>query len=546
VANWTAAQPTPGTSIMNMVVSDNPSTAGPTNADSLTFTVVFSPSVVNVSIDDFQLMCTGTAAGTIAGVTPSAGTSFTVTVGTIVGDGTLRVDLNSGTDIRDALGNMASGYTAGSTVLIDNTPPTTSMAAVTPNPRLNPVDSIAIQFSEPIAGFGVEDLQLTRGGLSVSLSGATLTTSDQQHWTLGNLSAVTAAIGNYQLTLLTAGSGVSDLAGNALAAGGNVTWQTSLPIAGDFNRDRVVDSADFAILLAHIGMRSGATFEMGDANYDGVIDILDLNIWKANVGRELTFDGTAPTVSIAAIVPNPRLDPVDSITIQFSEPVVGFDLGDLGLARSRVNVPLSGATLTTTDQQNWTLGNLSAITAPVGTYKLTLVAAGSGITDWAGNALTAGGNVTWQTSLPTAGDFNRDGAVDLADFAVLRAHSGMRSGATFEMGDANRDGAVDILDLNIWKANSGQRLSGGSAGGGQPTRVPVSPSKCLSAALLQTSALPTAHDAVFSQLEEGRRFRVECCDNDETGAAMDDRCCQTGGGICASLDQLPRRRRCWH
>ena len=137
-ASWTAGQPTPGAINMDMVVSSSPSTAGPTNADSLTFTVVFSASVVNVSIDDFLLTSTGTAAGTIVGVTPSAGTSFTVTVGSIVGDGTLRLDLKNGTNIRDALGNMASGYTAGSTVSIDNTAPTVSIAAVTPNPRVTP------------------------------------------------------------------------------------------------------------------------------------------------------------------------------------------------------------------------------------------------------------------------------------------------------------------------------------------------------------------------------------------------------------------------
>ena len=75
-ASWTADQPTPGAIYMDMVVSSSPSTAGPTNADSLTFTVVFSASVVNVSSDDFLLTSTGTAAGTIVGVTPSSRHKF--------------------------------------------------------------------------------------------------------------------------------------------------------------------------------------------------------------------------------------------------------------------------------------------------------------------------------------------------------------------------------------------------------------------------------------------------------------------------------------
>ena len=91
----------------------------------------------------------------------------------------------------DASGNVAFDATIGELV-IDTTAPTVSIAAVTPNPRVSPVDSIAIQFSEPVAGFGLEDLQFTLGGVSLPLNGATLTTSDQQNWTLGNLSAMTA------------------------------------------------------------------------------------------------------------------------------------------------------------------------------------------------------------------------------------------------------------------------------------------------------------------------------------------------------------------
>ena len=100
------------------------------------------------------------------------------------------------------------------------------------------------------------------------------------------------------------------------------------------------------------------------------------------------FGVNSPPVSIAAVTPSLRVSPVGSITIQFSEPVVGFDLADLQLTRDGVSVPLNGATLTTSDQQNWTLGNLSAMTSPVGIYQLTLTAAGSGITDLAGNPLT--------------------------------------------------------------------------------------------------------------------------------------------------------------
>jgi hypothetical protein len=54
--------------------------------------------------------------------------------------------------------------------------------------------------------------------------------------------------------------------------------------------------------------------------------------------------------------------------------------------------------LTSTDGRTYTLANLAALTAAPGTYTLTLVAAGSGIVDAAGNALAADASDTWTVS----------------------------------------------------------------------------------------------------------------------------------------------------
>ncbi len=150
-----------------------------------------------------------------------------------------------------------------------------------------------------------------------------------------------------------------------------------------------------------------------------------------------------PTVSIVAVTPDLRVTPVGSITIQFSEPVVGFDLGDLQLTLDGVSVPLNGATLTTSDQQNWTLGNLSVTTSPVGGYQLTLVAAGLGITGFAGNPLTVGANATWRTVPPIPGDFNLDGVVDNLDVAIWFANA--FTGTTWQQVSANEPPALRVV-----------------------------------------------------------------------------------------------------
>jgi hypothetical protein len=86
------------------------------SATSISYAVTFAESVTGVDTSDFTLTTTGTSAGTITGVTGS-GSSYTVSVGSISGSGTLRLDLNSsGTGITDTTGNAISGgYTSGAT-----------------------------------------------------------------------------------------------------------------------------------------------------------------------------------------------------------------------------------------------------------------------------------------------------------------------------------------------------------------------------------------------------------------------------------------------
>lgn len=82
---------------------------------SMAFTVNFSESVANISTDDFTLVGTGSAAGSIASVSASTGSSANVNIAGISGTGTLKINLNGGTNIVDGVGNSAPAFTAGST-----------------------------------------------------------------------------------------------------------------------------------------------------------------------------------------------------------------------------------------------------------------------------------------------------------------------------------------------------------------------------------------------------------------------------------------------
>ena len=112
------------------VLSDTPSTSGPTTATSVTFAVAFSEAVYNVVPGDFYLTATGSAVGTVTSVSAASGTSFTVTVTGIDGSGTLRLDLGSGSTILDDAGNVATAYASGGTVTVIDTP--AAVSSITP------------------------------------------------------------------------------------------------------------------------------------------------------------------------------------------------------------------------------------------------------------------------------------------------------------------------------------------------------------------------------------------------------------------------------
>ncbi|PVY57584.1 fibronectin type III domain protein [Simplicispira sp. 125] len=96
--------------VASITLSGSPDSA----ATSIDFVVTFDASVNNISTDDFGLYLTGTAAGTISAVSASSGTSVNVTVSGITGNGTLRLDLNSSTNISDGAGNAGpAAYTSG-------------------------------------------------------------------------------------------------------------------------------------------------------------------------------------------------------------------------------------------------------------------------------------------------------------------------------------------------------------------------------------------------------------------------------------------------
>jgi len=135
VSGLTVANVAPGDSTAPTVgiTRDN---ASPTNAASVAFSVDFSEAVTNVDGADFVISTSGSASGSVQSVTGSS-PNFTVTVGNVSGDGTLGLDIASGTNIQDTAGNpLNQTPTTDQVYTIDKTGPSISDS----NPAANAVN----------------------------------------------------------------------------------------------------------------------------------------------------------------------------------------------------------------------------------------------------------------------------------------------------------------------------------------------------------------------------------------------------------------------
>ena len=185
-------------------------------------------------------------------------------------------------------------------------------------------DAVAIQFSEDVSeSIGPDDLvvkNLTTG--EVISSGAIHATWDAKartaRWTFPGYPSGLPD-GNYHAALSAAV--VTDPAHNALASSYGMDFYV---LAGDANRDRVVDFNDLVPLAQHYNTAGGMTFDEGDFNYDGNVDFNDLVLLAQRYNTSLAAPAapvmapavTAPVFSDRPIAPVARPKPGIKLTDQ--------------------------------------------------------------------------------------------------------------------------------------------------------------------------------------------------------------------------------------
>jgi hypothetical protein len=199
-----------------VVESVTRATPSPTNAPSVGFVVTFSKEVTDVGIDDFLPSITGSISGvTVSGVSGS-GTTYTITVSTGIGSGTLRLDVPFGTTIADLGGNPLSDlpYISGESYVVDKTAPVVlSITRAEPNPVYASPVSFYVTFSEDVTGVDVADFVSSITG---SISGATTTGVSGSGATYTVAVSVFSGGGTLRLAI-PASATITDPAGNSLS-----------------------------------------------------------------------------------------------------------------------------------------------------------------------------------------------------------------------------------------------------------------------------------------------------------------------------------------
>ena len=405
----------------------------PTNASPITFDVVFSKAVTGFTGADVTL--TGTAGATTAVVTGS-GTTYTVQVSGMTGDGTVIASIPAGV-ATDSIGNPnAVSTSTDNTVTYDITGPTVTInkADTQQDPTgVSPINFTVI-FSEPVAGFAIADLNLggTAGATTmvISGSGATYNVAVSGMVNTGTVfvtitdAAGTDAAGNPSAASTSTDNSVRYDTGAPSVTINQATSQTdptstspisftvifSKPVTGFISADVNVTGTAGATTVVVSG--SGTTYTVtvsGMANSGTVIANIPAdraqdsagngNIASTSTDNSVTYDISEPTVTInqAGGQGDPTNASPVNFAVVFSEPVTGFTSADVTLGgtagATTAVVTGSGATYNVAVSGMVTDGT---ITATIGAA-VVLDASGNGNV-----ASTSSDNeITYSTTNPT-------------------------------------------------------------------------------------------------------------------------------------------------
>jgi hypothetical protein len=379
-----------------------------TNAATVSWQVTFSESVTGVTAGNYTLVTTGgQGAASISGVS-GGGATWGAQVSTVDdAAGTIRLDLDQALGaIQDAAGNLLSAARTGDQLFnverIEPNVTISSTAPATTNVAPVPFD---IDFDESVVGFTQTDI-IVSGGLLTSFTpvsgssydiGVTPSASPSLIQVTVNAGVCADAFGNSNngdgpvsrtfdsddptVILSTPDDPGADGFVNTNPTTVNITF--SEPVTGF---DPNSQSGDLIVTNGTYGTVSGSgasyTVDITPAA-EGPISVTvpaavaqDGGANPNSMGQlSLTYDITAPTVTITSGAPDPTSDDIINALITFSEEVVGMTAGDVSITNGSLDVffPVG-------DDQTWAI-----VVAPAADGPVTITITAGAVSDPADN-----------------------------------------------------------------------------------------------------------------------------------------------------------------
>lgn len=289
--SWTMDITNPGMATNVLIGPDNgpSSTDGRTNTGALTITGDLPQTGLRVRLTDITN-------GIELGLATVAGQTFAHAFN-IASPGKHEIRIR----VADEAGNVAEDVSV--TVFIDQTAPyVASITDVTPDLRTTPVDSVDVTVSEKLddTTVGLEAIVLARDGVAITLDNSvTIEKVSDKVYRISGLSAWTSLEGAYTLTV--AGSGLSDLAGNAGTGSKSEGWTMvgSLPtgfggyVFNDYDGDGLRDVGASVPAWETQEMPLAGWTVFIDTNLNGILDAGETSTTSDDTGA-YRFVNVAP------------------------------------------------------------------------------------------------------------------------------------------------------------------------------------------------------------------------------------------------------------
>ncbi|MGO8897662.1 MAG: beta strand repeat-containing protein [Isosphaeraceae bacterium] len=407
------------------VVLSEPIVAGSFDYQAISLTLDGGPNLITSGVTVTEINPTTYSIGGLGTLTAADG-DYVLTV--------------SAAGLVDGSGHSGVGALAETWTMNTVGPTIASLPTYIQSPRNIVVPSIDVIFSEPIvpSTFTYQDITYSKaGGPNLITPSITIAQLSPTEFEISNFNNLISPIdGTYTFTVSAAG--VMDLAGNTGSGSASDTWvlstaapaaPTDLAIAPNTGATPGLTDTGLVTLTGTLS-ESGLAVDVADGNTDlgfatvnGTSFSIALNLpaganqlevtaddAAGNVSPSSTFnvfvEETPPTISsVAAVTPNPRNTPVDSVDVTFSKAInpSTFTTADLSLSdNGGPNLITSAVTINLVSGTTYEIGGLSGLTTAEGTYMLTVNA--SGIQDQVGNFGTGSMSASWlmDTTPPTS------------------------------------------------------------------------------------------------------------------------------------------------